>query len=193
MSKDDLTPENLPKMTETEMPARDEEQQTEFALTDEEAARAMEFFREEQNLLAGAGAGFLTAVIGAAVWAAVTIAAGYQIGWVAVGIGILVGLAVRMVGKGIDPVFGVVGALMTLLGCVLANVFTIAWYVSVDTGKPVIDVLSEMDVEIIIDLMLDTFQIMDILFYAMAIYFGYRYAIRELTLADYHRALGKAM
>ena len=108
-------------------------------------------------------------------------------------IGLIVGLAVRIGGKGIDPIFGVVGAVMSLVGCILGNVFTIAWYVSRDTGQPVIDVLSRMDIEIMIDLMLETFQVTDILFYAMAIYFGYRYAIRDLTVADYQRALGKAM
>lgn len=191
--KDDLTPENLPKLTGQEPSARDDRQRAEFALTDEEAAHAMEFLRQEQNLLVGTTAGLLAAVAGAVVWAGVAVVAGYLIGWMAVGIGFLVGIAVRLGGKGIDPIFGVVGATMSVLGCILGNVFAIAWFISVDTGRAIIDVLSQMDISIVIDLVLDSFQVTDILFYAMAIYFGYRYAFRELTADDFNRALGRSM
>ncbi len=153
----------------------------------------MEFFRQEQNLLVGTMAGLLAAVVGATVWAGVTVVAGYQIGWIAIGIGFLVGIAVRIGGRGIDPVFGAVGAVMSLVGCVLGNVFTVAWYISVDAGMPVIDVLSQMDFEIVFDLILETFQVTDILFYALAMYFGYRYALRDLTPDDFDRALGRTM
>lgn len=191
--KDDLTPENLPNMIKPAMQASGDDKRAERALSDDERHRATEFLRQEQNLLVGAMAGLLTAVVAAVAWAAVTVAAGYPIGWLAVGIGLATGFAVRTVGKGIDPVFGVAGAIMSLLGCVLGNVFTIAWYLSIDTGTPVIDVLSQMDVPIVIDLVLDSFQVADILFYALAVYFGYRYSFRELTQADYDRALGRGM
>lgn len=197
MSKDDLTPDRLPKQEPPQKPRREEEQPQqqppEFALTEEEAQRAMELFRQEQNQLVGTMAGFLAAVVGAAAWAAVTVVTEYQIGWMAVGIGFLVGLAVRAGGKGIDQIFGVIGATMSLVGCLLGNVFTIAYFISVDTGMSVIDVLAQMDVAIVIELMMETFQVMDILFYALAVYFGYRYAFRQLTMDDFNRALGRIM
>ena len=99
----------------------------------------------------------------------------------------------RAGGKGIDQIFGVIGATMSLVGCLLGNVFTIAYFISVDTGMSVIDVLAQMDVAIVIELMMETFQVMDILFYALAVYFGYRYAFRQLTMDDFNRALGRIM
>ena len=52
----DLTPENLPRPQQAQQDMQDElrqeEQAAEFALTEDEAQRAMEFFREEQNLVA---------------------------------------------------------------------------------------------------------------------------------------------
>ena len=193
MSKDDLTPDRLQKAEPQKEHEPEAGQAAEFSLTEDEAQRAMEFFRQEQNLLMGTVSGFLAAVVGAAVWAAVTVATEYQIGWMAVGIGFLVGLAVRIGGKGIDPVFGVVGALMSLVGCVLGNLFTVAWFISVDAGITVMDVLSQMDVQIVAELMMETFQVMDVLFYGLAVYFGYRYAFRELNIDDFNRALGRAM
>lgn len=193
MSKDDLTPDRVPKFEEPQEEKREEEElPPEFALTEEEVQRAMEFFRQEQNLLVGAVAGLLTAVVAGVVWAGVTVVAGYMIGWLAVGIGFAVGLAVRAGGKGIDPVFGIIGAAMSLLGCVLGNVFAIAWFISLDSGMPVLDVLFQMDVEIAFELIIESFEVTDILFYGMAVYFGYRYAFRELSADDFDRALGRA-
>ena len=90
----DLTPENLPKQDEPQQQMRDEvreeEQAAEFALTEDEAQRAMEFFRQEQNLMMCTIYGLVAAVVGAAVRAGVTIVTEYQIGWMSVGIGFLV-------------------------------------------------------------------------------------------------------
>jgi hypothetical protein len=111
----------------------------------------------------------------------------------AVGLGFLVGIAIRTMGRGIDQVFGVVGAVMALVGCVLGNVFTIAWYISAQTGSSLMSVLTQLDMELVIDLITETFQVMDILFYGLALYFGYKYAFRQLTLDDFNRALGRAI
>lgn len=192
----DLTPDNLPKREEErDLPdeMREEERAAEFAVTEEEAQRAMQFFREEQNLVMGFLYGLFAAIAGAAIWAGATIATGYQIGWLAIGIGFLVGIAVRAGGKGIDQVYGIVGAALSLFGCALGNLLTVAWFVSQEYGVPVWEVLSGMDPAMAIEMMSATFQVMDLLFYGLAIYFGYRYAFRELTPEDFNRALGRPM
>ncbi len=193
----DLTPDNLPKQDapkqQMEDEVREEEQAAEFALTEEEAQRAMEFFRQEQNLVMGVIYGLFAAVAGAAAWAGVTIATEYQIGWMAVAIGFLVGIAVRAGGKGIDQVYGAVGAVLSLVGCALGNLFTVAWFVSQNSGVPVSEVLSSLDFDLAIEYLSATFQVMDLLFYGLAVYFGYRYAFRQLGVDDFNRALGRVM
>ena len=82
---------------------------------------------------------------------------------------------------------------MALVGCVLGNVFTIAWYISAQTGAPILDVITQLDIELMIDLITETFQVMDILFYGLALYFGYKYAFRQLTMDDFNRALGRGI
>lgn len=195
--KDDLIPENLPKQAQPQQDLREELQRetqaAEFSMTEDEALRAMEFFRNEQNLLVGIVAGFLAAVAGAAVWAGITVATEYQIGWMAVGIGFLVGLAVRAGGKGIDKIFGLVGAAMALLGCALGNLFTVAYFVARETGVAVTEVLAGLDLEMAFEMLAATLQVTDILFYGLAMYFGYRYSFRQLSMADFNEALGRAM
>jgi hypothetical protein len=191
--KDDLTPENLPQQEQPQEPVQEETQEAAFAMTEEEVRRAMEFFRQEQNLVAGGLAGLVAAVTGAAIWAGITVATDYQIGWMAVGIGFLVGIAVRTVGKGVDQVFGITGAVMALIGCALGNVFTVAYFIAMQTGAPLAEVLTQLDVDLLLEMLISTFQVTDLLFYGMAVYFGYRYAFRELTMDDFNRALGRAM
>jgi hypothetical protein len=191
--KDDLTPENLPQQEQPQEPVQEETQEAAFAMTEEEVRRAMEFFRQEQNLVAGGLAGLVAAVTGAAIWAGITVATDYQIGWMAVGIGFLVGIAVRTVGKGVDQVFGITGAVMALIGCALGNVFTVAYFIAMQTGAPLAEVLTQLDVDLLLEMLISTFQVTDLLFYGMAVYFGYRYAFRELTMDDFNRALGRAL
>lgn len=189
--KDELTPESLSKQQKSTEP--EEQVEEEVTISEEEAARAMEVFRQEQNIVMGAIYGFIAALVGAGVWAGVTIATGYQIGWIAVGVGFLVGIAVRAGGKGLDATYGVVGAVMALIGCALGNLFTIAWFVSGEFDTSVVDIMNQLNVEMVVELMKATFTPMDLLFYGLALYFGFRYSIRELTMDDFNRALGRAM
>ena len=136
----------------------------------------------EQNLLAGALAGALAATIGAVAWAMITVATSYQIGWMAVGVGFLVGYAVRMLGKGITPLFGVVAALLAASGCLAGNVLTACMILSREEGLPLTDVLTKLDPAIMAELLLATWQPMDLLFYGLAIYVAYQYAFDRPSL-----------
>jgi hypothetical protein len=189
----DLTPDSIPKPPDSQEQKAEDQAQPEFQISEQDAERALDVFRQEQNLVVGGMAGLIAAVAGAAVWAGVTVVTEYQIGWMAVGLGFLVGIAIRTMGRGIDQVFGVVGAVMALVGCVLGNVFTIAWYISAQTGSSLMSVLTQLDMELMIDLITESFQVMDILFYGLALYFGYKYAFRQLTSDDFNRALGRAI
>ena len=153
---------------------------------------AMDSLRSEQNLMAGAVSGTVAAIAGAGIWALVTVVTEYQIGWMAVAIGFLVGFAIRLSGKGIDPAFGFVGAVLALVGCALGNVLTIVYLIADAEEMTFIDVAVQLNPMIIYALLIDTFEFMDVLFYGLAVYFGYKYAFREVTQDEFNRALGKA-
>jgi hypothetical protein len=140
--------------------------------------RAVERLREEQNLLAGVGAGAVAALIGAVLWAVITNATGYQIGFMAIGVGFLVGYAIRIAGKGIDQTFGIVGAVLALLGCVAGNVLAIIATIASQEGVPYGEVWSQYD---LIGAMTVWFSPIDLLFYGIAIYEGYKLSFRQVT------------
>lgn len=161
-------------------------------ISEQEAQMALDALRSEQKLIPATLAGIVAAMIGGGIWATVTIVTEYQIGWMAIGIGFLVGFTVRIVGKGIDQTFGAVSAVLSLFGCMVGNVLTVAYFVAVNEGMEFMDVVSQLDFALTYELLVSTFQIMDVLFYGLAAYFGYRYAFREITQDDFKRVLGKS-
>lgn len=145
----------------------------------------MGIIRSEQRPGLGFIMGLLAAVAGAVVWAAISAATRHQIGWAAIGLGFLVGIAVRLGGKGIDKIYGVMGAFLALLGCILGNFFTILAITNIDNGISVARLMELMSFQLFIEIMKESFQPFDILFYILAITTGYSTSIRKLTEKDF--------
>jgi hypothetical protein len=145
---------------------------------------ALQRLRSEQNLVFAVLAGGAAALLGAGVWAAITVASSFQIGWMAVGVGFLVGYAVRTCGKGIDKSFAVVGAVWSLAGCAAGNLLSVIGVISQQQNIPFFDILEKLSPEIVASLMQATFNPMDVLFYGIAVYEGYRFSWRPITQSD---------
>jgi hypothetical protein len=137
--------------------------------------------RDNQNLLFGTIGGIVAAAIGAAVWAVITALTNFQIGWMAVGVGFLVGYAVRIFGKGIDKSFGAVAAILSLAGCLAGNLLTACIVISQHQDIPFLDLLSRLNPEVVVGLIRATFSPMDLLFYGIAVYEGYRFSFRKIS------------
>lgn len=166
-----------------DQPNQPEPGPTEFAGTVDELKLQLftQQLRDNQSLSFGLLAGLVAATLGAGLWAAVTYFTGYQIGWMAVGIGFAVGYAVRRFGQGIDNSFAISGATLALFGCLLGNLLTVCLSVAEYEGVSLTDVLSRLDTDLIGTLMVETFHPMDLLFYGIAVYQGYKLSIRSIT------------
>jgi len=150
---------------------------------------AFQKFEAEQSMVGGFLAGSAAALAGAGVWALVTVLTGYQIGFMAIGIGFLVGLAVQFAGKGINKVFGVMGAALALLGCLLGNYFTIVHFVGDAEGLGFFDTLTRITPAAIPELMAVTFSPMDLVFYGIAVYEGFKLSFRKIAEEELHEAI----
>src|SRR5215207_6349456 len=124
----------------------------------------------------GISAGFLASVIAAVVWALITFATGYQIGFMAIGVGFLVGYAVRFFGNGMTNSFGITGAAFALFGCVLGNLLASFIALSQVEHSSFLIVLSPFlsSPGIILEIIKETFSPIDLLFYGIAVYEGYK-------------------
>ena len=150
---------------------------------------AFQKFEAEQSVVGGLLAGGVAALAGAGIWAVVTILTGYQIGFMAIGVGFLVGLAVQFAGKGINKIFGVMGAALALLGCLLGNYFTIVHFVGEAEGLGFFDTLTRISPAAIPELMSITFSPMDLVFYGIAVYEGFKLSFRKITAEELQEAI----
>jgi len=137
--------------------------------------------QSEQNLALAVFGGLAAAVVGAGVWAMITALTSFQIGWMAVGVGFLVGFSVRYFGKGVDQIYGIIGAVFALLGCLTGNFLTVVYFVSVESQASFWSLLVGVDLTVIFNVIVETFEFIDLIFYGIAVYEGYRISFRKMT------------
>jgi len=169
-----------------DQPEQGEDSQT-LVIDESQLAALKQKAADDHNLAMGIVGGLLAGLIGAILWAVITLKTGYQIGWIAIGVGFLVGFAIKTLGKGYTPVFGVVGALLALSACVLGNYFSIIGYIAQENGLAFMDTLKQTDLNTAISIMKDTFQPMDLVFYAIAVWAGWQYSFQHLTQEELNR------
>lgn len=147
---------------------------------------------KQQNFPLGVASGVVAAVLGGAAWAAVTVATGYQISWMAVGIGFLVGAAIRTTGKGLTKSFGYAGGALALFGCLLGNFLTMCGFIAQDAGEPIVATTWAFASQpaMAIELMTASFSPMDLLFYGIAVYEGYKFSFRQIDDSELDAILG---
>ncbi|WP_445747293.1 hypothetical protein [Polaribacter sp.] len=143
--------------------------------------RDLEKFKSEQELPKAIIAGIVVGIIGALLWGTITVITEYQIGYMAIAIGAAVGFTLRYVGKGIDQIFGIVGGTIALLSCLLGNFFSIIGFIANGEGLGYFETLYLFDYAQLIPIMMEIFSPMDLLFYGIAAYEGYKFSFRTFT------------
>ncbi len=142
-------------------------------------------YRFQQNMYAGTLAATIAGLAGALIWALITVNTGFQIGYMAVGIGVMVGFGMRLLGKGVDRIYGIAGGIIALLSCVLGN--TLSIYASVAHEMEIGYQLAFgiLDYSQVPKALVNTFHFVDIIFYGLAIVTGYQLSFRHLSKKDF--------
>lgn len=135
---------------------------------------------KQQDLAYALIGGFFVAIIGALIWATITVSINYQIGYMAIGVGALVGIGVRYFGAGIQPIYRVIGAVYALLGCLLGNLFTQIGLIATQESLSYLEIFSFLDFNTIVAIYKESFSPMDLLFYGIAMYEGFKFGSREI-------------
>jgi hypothetical protein len=138
------------------------------------------------KLLAGTLAAIAGAIVGAIAWAAITAATSFQIGYMALGVGFLAGFGMRTVGGGRERADGIVAGTVAFLGCVLGNLLTAGVVIAQHEHYPIEVVLLAFARRpaFAAEMLRAGFNIMDVLFYAIAVYAGYRTALKPPAAAQ---------
>ena len=135
-----------------------------------------------RRLVLGTLGALVGAVIGAIAWGAITAATHFQIGYMAIGVGFLAGYGMRTLGGGRDRADGAIAGIVAFLGCVLGNLLTIvidfAPHDAAHRGIVELTLLILLSPKLAWFMLSENFSLMDLLFYALAVYAGYRTALK---------------
>jgi hypothetical protein len=133
----------------------------------------------ESNLIMGLIGGALAMLVSAVIWGAIAYFTEYQIGWMAIGVGYLVGIAVKFFGKGKTMIFGISSAGLALIGCALGNLLFYSGVIAREESAPFLEVFFFflLSPAAAVELFTVAFDFMDILFYALAAYVGFSSAM----------------
>ncbi len=127
--------------------------------------------------------GLAAALVGALAWALAAMALGRYLGVMAIGVGLLVGGTVRVLGRDAGRPLGSLSVTLSVLGCLLGNILSAYVVLAAQKGLAPLAVLSHVcsNPVLIPAALLATFQPLDLLFYGIALYVGYRLPLQPGT------------
>ena len=135
--------------------------------------------RKQQNMKLAILGGLSAFLFCSVLWALLTRITDYQVGYMAIGIGLIVGFAVRYSGRGYHWKFGLIGAIYSVLSIIVGNLIMVAQYISHTENIPHFDVIITVYFEIILAIILSLFESIDILFYGIAMYVAFKISYRR--------------
>jgi hypothetical protein len=153
-------------------------------ITSQISSETLEKLRAEQSLPAAIFSGIFIGILAAIAWAMITVTTNLKIGLVAIAIGFVVGLGMRQFGKGIDPIYGICGAVIALFSCFFGDIFSIIGFAANEADIGYFDALTRFDYSLIFEIMAEIASPMDFVFYAIAAYEGYKFSFRQFTKKD---------
>lgn len=131
------------------------------------------------NILFAVLGGAFAAAMGVIAWTYMSIKTGYQISWVAIVIGFIVGMAVRICGRGRTNGYGFLGAGFALVACLVGKILADRGVAVEADFDAFIKVMKTLDVKIITETLKQNFHPLDLLFYSVAILEGYKLSIKK--------------
>lgn len=147
-------------------------------------------FHAEQDFPKALIIGTVAGLIGALLWGVITVVTEYQIGFMAIAIGAMVGFCIKIIGKGIDQKFGIAGGIIAFLSCLLGNLFSIVGFIANSQQMTYPEVYGFFGIVELFSIMGDSFDPMDLVFYGIAAYEGYKFSFRSFTEKDLNEVNG---
>ncbi len=145
------------------------------------SSELVEQLRMEQRLIPGVISGLVIGILCAVLWGVITVVTGFQIGYMAIAIGAGVGLTIRKFGNGIDSIFGFWGAGISFFSVLLGNFLSIIGFIANTERLGYIETLFRFDYSYLPTIMSETFSIIDLVFYGVAVFQGYKFSFRLIT------------
>jgi hypothetical protein len=132
--------------------------------------------RLSQNLPMAIIAGLIVSLLVAVLWAFVSMGLGFQHSGFGFLAGLIVGLSILKFGKGVDIIFGILGAIFSVWACLLGNTFTILAFVSKELDVSIFYAFSKINAGLFFELIKESLKPFDMLLYLISAYIGFSFS-----------------
>jgi dipeptide/tripeptide permease len=154
----------------------DEEKQENYELADK--------LISEQNFAAAVIAGAVATLLAAVAYGITVATWAFSYGFATAGVGILIGLSMGFLGRGISTKFAVVATLYTITGCAIGNLFRVIIELAQATATSPIDVLRNNSLSVLVERSISNVSFVDLVFWFVAVFCAVYLAKRPLSRSE---------
>ena len=141
--------------------------------------------RTHQQFSLAIMAGVIGAAVGAMVWLGISMFTNIPVGWMAVGVGLIVGVMIRVAGQGIDRAFGIVGVVLTLAGCAGGTLLAGCWLLSIQTADAGFsDMVLALTPGLVVEIFRAMLSPMNYAYYGIGTVASYWFSIRRIKRVE---------
>ncbi len=142
-------------------------------MNEEERQRYYELGRKlvaEQSFIGAIVGGAGATVLAAGIYAIITVASGgFSYGFMAAGIGVLIGLAMQFLGRGLESKYTALAMIYAVVGYLLGNIMVFILFIArLEQASP-LDILARTESSEMVRWSLERMQFVDVLFFIAAI------------------------
>jgi dipeptide/tripeptide permease len=138
----------------------------------------------EQNFAAAVIAGAVATLLAAVAYGITVATWAFSYGFAAAGVGILIGLSMGFLGRGISTKFAVVATLYTITGCAIGNLFRVIIELAQATATSPIDVLRNNSLSVLVERSISNVSFVDLVFWFVAVFCAVYLAKRPLSRSE---------
>ena len=138
----------------------------------------------EQNFAAAVIVGAVATLLAAATYGITVATWAFSYGFAASGVGIVIGLSMGFLGRGISTKFAVVATLYTITGCAIGNLFRVIIELAQATATSPIDVLRNNSLSVLVERSISNVSFVNLVFWFVAVFCAVFLAKRPLSRSE---------
>ena len=154
----------------------DEEKQKNYELADKLISK--------QNFAAAVIVGAVATILAAAAYGIIVATWAFSYGFVAAGVGIVIGLSMQFLGRGISMKFAVVATVYAIIGCVLGNLFRVIIELAQANATSPIDALRNNSLSVLAEWSVSDVSFVDLVYWFVAVFCAVFLAKRPLSRSE---------
>ena len=159
---------------------KNSETSADFEIADNGFEKYSLLMKQQQTLGLGIVGGLIAFVVGLGAWTGIMLLVSYKLDWMALSVGLLIGFSIRLLGKGVEPVYGIVGGILAFMSSIAGNILTACIIFAHGKSISFLSVLQQLNIQTALYFLKAVVGPFDIIFCIGAILLGYYFAFKPL-------------